>query len=249
MNKYMNVATAGLPVVFAFVTTFFTYKSIRVFLILALGMLAFCAYNWWRLASEQSGLAKKLSAVLPFALVFVGSIGTAAAAVLTIEKIELLKSPSHITSCSVSPIVACSPVINSPEASVFGIPNPVIGIFAFGALIIAGMSLLAGGKFASWWWRFLWLGTLFGFVFVLWLFHETVFEIGSLCIYCMVAWSVTIPIFFYVTLYNLQNGHLNAPRKFVKMFEKYHYTPTLAVYALIIGVILNHFWYYWKTLI
>ena len=41
-------------------------------------------------------------------------------------------------------VVSVTLVIGSEQASAFGIPNPLLGIFGFGALIFAGMSLLAG---------------------------------------------------------------------------------------------------------
>ena len=33
--------------------------------------------------------------------------------------------------CSINPVLACGSVINTPQASVFGPPNPLIGVGAF----------------------------------------------------------------------------------------------------------------------
>jgi uncharacterized membrane protein len=84
--------------------------------------------------------------------------------------------------------VACSPVINSPEASVFTIPNPSFGILSFGLVIGVGMMLLAGAqKLKRWFWQGFLFGTLLGLVSIAWLIHETLYGIGAICLYCTAA--------------------------------------------------------------
>jgi formate/nitrite transporter FocA (FNT family) len=41
------------------------------------------------------------------------------------------------------------------------------------APIIVGFAILAGAKFAMWFWRLFWVGNLLGFLFVLWLFSQS----------------------------------------------------------------------------
>ncbi len=41
-----------------------------------------------------------------------------------------------------------------------------------------------------------------------WLITESIFELGTLCPWCMVTWSVTIPSFYAVTLHALRIGVL-----------------------------------------
>ena len=48
-----------------------------------------------------------------------GIIGALASADLLIEKIEMLKNPTYVPSCSINPVLACGSVINTPQASVF----------------------------------------------------------------------------------------------------------------------------------
>lgn len=45
---------------------------------------------------------------------------------------------------------------------------------------------------------------IFGIGLVSWLQYQSLYEIGALCPYCMVVWSVTIPIFIWVTARNLR---------------------------------------------
>ena len=53
---------------------------------------------------------------------------------------------------------------------------------------------------------------LFGFV--TWLQYETIFRIHALCPYCMVVWTVTIPMFWYTTLYNLRGGNIKWGKRY-----------------------------------
>lgn len=68
----------------------------------------------------------------------------------------------------------------------------------------------------------------------------------------MVVWSVVIPIFVYTSLYNLAEGHIKTPKQLkgiVPFLQRNHYNVVLVWYLLIMGVLLQHFWYYWSTLI
>ncbi len=47
---------------------------------------------------------------------------------------------------------------------------------------------------------------------------------GALCPYCMVVWVVMIVIFSYLTLANLERGHLPAPRRLVEPLLRVHST-------------------------
>lgn len=237
------------PIIFSFLTIFYTYENINIFLLGGLILILFSFYIWNNLTKSKKNIKDKLSTILPYALILVGLIGLSAATTLTREKIELIKDPNYVTACSINPIVACSPVINSDQASAFGIPNPILGIFGFTALAVAGFSILAGGKFISWWWRFLWLGCLLGFIFSFWLAYQTLYAIGALCIYCMVVWSICIPIFYYVSLYNFQQGHIKISKKYLNIFEKNHMLPSLLTYGLLIILIYFRFSDYWNTLI
>lgn len=180
------------------------------------------------------------------------SIGLLAAFVLTLEKIALLKDPAHQLSCSINPVLSCGSIIASPEASAFGFPNPFIGLIGFAVVITIGVGMMAGATYKRWFWRGLQLGTILGIVFVHWLIYQSLYDIGALCLYCMIVWSVTWPIFWYTTLYNLREGNIPTPkscRKIVSFAQKHHADILVAWYVLIIALILENFWYYWSTLI
>jgi len=193
-----------------------------------------------------------LNQSIGYILAICGIIGFFAAFILTVEKIELIKNPSYVPSCSISPLLSCGSVMKTPEASVFGFANSLIGVMGFTVVATIGMAIIAGAKFKRWFWLGLQIGTIFGIGFVHWLIYQSVFDIGKLCPYCIIVWSVMIPIFVYTTLYNLRFGNITVPAKLksVNAFAQRHHGDIVIVwYLIIIGIILNHFWFYWKTLL
>ena len=200
-------------------------------------------------SSPHASILQKL---LPYVLTIGGAIGFVAAFVITVEKIELIKNPAFIPSCNISPLISCGSVMASWQASVFGFPNPLIGIASFALVVTIGMALFAGATFKRWFWLGLQAGTIFGILFVTWLQYQAIFVIQALCPYCMVVWTIMIPIFVYTTLYNLEVGHIKTPSSLarpVAFLERNHYNIVLVWYMLIIAIILQHFWSYWSTLI
>ena len=65
---------------------------------------------------------------------------------------------------------------------------------------MVGVAILAGARFARWFWWLFELGVAGAFVFVIWLIGQSIFVLGTLCPWCMVTWVVTIPTFYAVTL-------------------------------------------------
>lgn len=189
---------------------------------------------------------------LPWILTVGGSIGLLAAFILTLEKIALLMDPAHQLSCSINPVLSCGSIIMSPEASAFRFPNPFIGLAGFAVVITVGMALFAGATFKRWFWQGLQLGTVFGIGFVSWLIYQSLYDIGALCVYCMVVWSITWPIFWYTTLYNLRHKNIPTPKRLkgvVAFMQTHHADILVAWYVVVIAMIVQNFWYYWSTLL
>lgn len=193
-----------------------------------------------------------LKQVFPYILLIGGIIGIFASGMLTIEKFNVLQNPGSQLGCDLNPIVACGPVINKPQASAFGVPNPFLGLVGFAVVATVGAALLAGAKFKRWFWLGLQAGVTFAVAFVTWLQFQTIFNIGALCPYCMLTWAVVIPIFWYTTIYNLKEKYIRTPKKLKSTSEfvqKHHGDFLLFWFASLLVVIIHHFWYYWKTLI
>ncbi len=189
---------------------------------------------------------------LPYILLIGGIIGAFCAGMLTWEKINILEHPSATLNCDLNPVVACGPVINTKQAAAFGFPNPFMGLFGFGVITAVGAAMLAGATFKRWFWLGLQTGVTFGIAFTIWLQYQSLFTIGALCPFCMVVWAIMIPMFWYTTLYNIQAGNIKLSGKLAAVgtfAQKYHADILLVWYLIIIGLILNRFWYYWSTLI
>lgn len=189
--------------------------------------------------------------MLPFIFIIGGVIGLACAFIIMQEKLHLLANPNYKPSCSLNPVLSCGSVMESKQSHVFGFPNPFIGLAAFPMLATIGLAMLSGAKFKRWFWLGVEAGTIFAVGFITWLFFQSVYRIQALCIYCMIVWSVTIPIFLYTTLYNLREGHIATPARLkglVGFAGRHHGDILVAWYLLIAAAILTHFWYYWKTL-
>lgn len=144
-------------------------------------------------------------------LIIAGVIGWWAAFSLTIEKFHLLADPDAIASCDFGVLVQCSANLESSQGSVFGFPNPILGLTGWVAPVVVGVAILAGARFARWFWWLFELGITFAFVFVIWLISQSIYVLGTLCPWCMVTWVVTIPTFYVVTLHLLRSGIMPVP--------------------------------------
>lgn len=175
-----------------------------------------------------------------------GLIGLVAAVVLLVQKMELLANPDYIPSCNVNPVLSCGSVMTTPQAEAFGIPNPTLGIAGFAVIAAIGASLLAGARFASWFWIVVQAGVTFAVVFVHWLITQSLYVIGALCPYCMIVWAVTIPIFWHITTANLRR--LRSGHTITAVLVEYRGAILTAWYLVIIALITARFWDYWTTL-
>ncbi len=188
-----------------------------------------------------------LEKVLPWLLIVCGSIGVAASAIITVEKIELLQNPSAKFLCDINPIVSCGSVMQSAQASAFGFPNPLIGLVGFPILVTTGVILLQKVRLKRWYWLGMQAGLLFGVIFAHWLFFQATYRINAICPYCVSAWIVTITSFWYVLLYNLHQKHVVLPARivFIGPWLRRHHLDILLVWLLLIAFfVIKHFWYY-----
>lgn len=179
-------------------------------------------------------------------LAIAGFIGALAASVLLVERINLLEDPNYVPMCSISDVMNCSNVMTTDQAKVFGFPNPIIGIVGFSVVMTIGFAGLAGATFRAWFWGGLQVGVTFAFIFIHWLMYQTLFEIYALCLYCMIVWAVTGPLFWYVTIKNLgafDDDEDEAPGLLTDTaIAKYHWVVPLIWYAIVSALVVNTFW-------
>ncbi len=201
--------------------------------------------------SEQ--ISRKTSSIeaskpLAWFLIVAGATGWLASFLLTLERFHVAADPNATLSCDVATFISCKSVMLSPEAKLFGFPNPLIGIAAFMAPFLIGFAILAGAKFTSWFWRVFFVGHTLALIFVTWLFFVAVFEIGALCPYCMVAWAAAIPLFWQLLAHGAREGYLPVPIKTVGFFVRaydYAWVVSLIHLMAIAITIMIQFWNLW----
>lgn len=147
--------------------------------------------------------------VTPWMLILGGIFGLLAAFQLTMEKFAIVADPDYSPACDINPVLSCGSVIVTEQAEAFGFPNPIIGLVSYSVVITIGVLLAAKVELPRWVWIGLNIGALFGFVFVGWLIFQSLYVIGALCPWCMVAWAATIPVFWLVTADNAGAGRLS----------------------------------------
>jgi len=176
-----------------------------------------------------------------------GAVGLLAAMTLTIEKIEILINPDYVPTCSINPVLSCGSVMITPQASLFGFPNPLIGVVAFSVALVTGVLAVAGVRLPRWYWAGLATGALLGTVFVHWLIFQSLYRIGALCPYCMVVWAVTIPLL--VVAASIALAPQNSGSGLVRALYDWRWSLVALWFTAVTLLILVRFWNYWSTLI
>ncbi len=183
--------------------------------------------------------AERRPTVLAIFLIVAGAIGLWAAFMLTMDKFHLLENPDAQLSCNFSLLVGCTKNLNSWQGSLFGFPNPLLGLIGWTATIAVGVGVLAGARFAKWFWMLFNLGVIGAMALVIFLITQSITVLNVLCPWCMVTWLVTIPTFWGVTLYNLKSGNIPIPESGRVFFGKlYSWVPLITVISYAIVAIL-----------
>jgi len=168
-----------------------------------------------------------------YALAFtiLGAIGWFAAFMLLTEYIHTLQDSSYDPSCNVSVLVTCGKNMESWQGSLFGFSNTILGVTGFVAPIIVGFLLFGKNHITKWFWGGLALGHTGALVLIIWLFSQSVFSLGTLCPWCMVVWSVTIPLFFMTWTRTLHAFSENS--KVASFFSEWMWVFIIVFYATI----------------
>ncbi|MFF3764000.1 vitamin K epoxide reductase family protein [Streptomyces sp. NPDC001922] len=192
---------------------------------------------------HPSGGAVGSSRALAWLLVITGAAGLLAAWVITIDKIKILEAKAEgktfTPGCSLNPIVSCGSIMESEQASVFGFPNPMLGLVTYGMVIAIGVALIARVRYPRWFWLGLNAGTLFGVGFCTWLQYQSLYVINALCLWCCLAWVATIVMFCYVTLHNIRNRFLRVPEGLRKGLLEFHWVPSVLWVGVIAMLVLT----------
>ena len=176
-------------------------------------------------------------------LVIAGALGLLAAFELSMEKILTLSDPGYEPGCNVGVLVGCSVNLASQQGSIFGFPNPFIGLMAWPVVITIGMALLACARFDRWFWIGLNIGVTGALALVIWLIAQSIYVLDVLCPWCMLTWAVTIPVFWVVTFRNLREGVFTSDdrvRRVGAVALSWVVVITIASYAIVVVLAQLH---------
>jgi uncharacterized membrane protein len=191
--------------------------------------------------------AARVPALSAWWVLISGLIGLAASMTLTVEKIDILLDPSYAPSCNINPILSCGSVMITPQASLLGFPNPLLGLVAFTVVVVTGLLALTKVTLPQWYWVGLMIGVVVGAVFVHWLIFQSLYRINALCPYCMVVWAVTMSLLVVVA--SIAYRPVSQRRGFGWVLFQWRWSIAALWFTAVFLLIMARFWDYWSTLL
>lgn len=154
---------------------------------------------------------------------------------LTVDKVGTFTQPDVAPSCNVSVLVQCGKNLSSWQGSLFGFPNPILGVGGWMVLFVIATLIISGVTFARWFWIAVNVGITLALAFVIFLITESIFGLGTLCPWCMTTWSAVIPAFWLITFYNLKTGHIPVSARIRSMgTAAYGFVPLITLVSYVI---------------
>lgn len=170
-----------------------------------------------------------------------GFISWIASGALILDRLKIYEDPSAVASCDVNALLACGKVMRTAEASIFGFPNPFIGLAGFAALITIGVVLITGASLPRWFWIGIQTGLTLGMSLVAWFWFTALYTIGILCPYCMVVWAMMVPLFLWVTARNVLSGITPSPVWLQRIVSVWTNPAVIGIYLIVIASIIYRF--------
>jgi uncharacterized membrane protein len=201
------------------------------------------------MTNADSPSAVRVPASSAWWVLIAGVIGLAASMALTVEKFKILLNPHYVPSCNVNPIVSCGSVMTTPQASVLGFPNPLLGIIGFTVVVVTGVLAVAKIPLPRWYWVGLALGTLIGAVLVHWLIFQSLYRIGALCPYCMAVWAVTVPLLVVLVSIVFRPVLDRGDSAVARVLYQWRWSIVTLWFTAVFLMIMVRFWNYWSTLL
>lgn len=204
-------------------------------------------------AAEPAASAWFLRRV-PFGVfLIIGSvIGLWMSLALSIDKLHKLENPGVTLACDLNPFFSCGSVMEYPQAQLLGFPNQFLGIAAFVVPLVFGVLVLARVELPGWMWTGLAAGLGAGALFCMYLFYTSIFAIGVGCPWCIVVWTVTIPMFCVVTGYAALRGFFGTAitdSPYARVFAQHALLIGVLWMCIVYGLIIVKFWTFFSGLL
>jgi uncharacterized membrane protein len=237
------IVVAGLGALYQLIALVLNFSIVALVLILGSAAVLLFTILGCRSARATSVVPQVALAdrrrVFGVVLVIAGLAGLTAAYNLSVDKVTVILSPATSLNCNVSLIVACGKNLGSWQGSLLGFPNPLLGLGGFAVVLVTGIAVLAGVRYARWWWIAFASCVTAAFAFITFLIISSVYFIGTLCLWCALVWTVTIPTFWLTMLGSLKNGDFSVGPRATKFFATaYTWVPliTLLCYLVILFI-------------
>jgi uncharacterized membrane protein len=199
--------------------------------------------------TPDSSPAARVPALSAWWVLSAGLIGLVASMTLTVEKIDILENPSYVPSCNINPILSCGSVMITPQASLLGFPNPLLGLVAFTVVVVTGLLALTKVALPQWYWVGLTIGVVVGAAFVHWLIYQSLYRIGALCPYCMVVWAVTMSLLVVVASIAYRPVLQRRQTGAGWVLFQWRWSIAALWFTAVFLLIMARFWDYWSTLL
>lgn len=191
----------------------------------------------------------KIAVLFPYLLLVFGFTGLAASVTIAVEKAHLLQHPKVELVCDLNPLYSCGNVIMSPQSKTFGISNENYGIILFSGILAVGLMTLAGARPKKWFWQ-LFFGGMFAFALtILYLWHLSIYVIGSICLFCtsvwISAWTVCMVLFSWMYDEGLFKSLPQATQKPLAWVRQNSISFWLGWILLLAALTVKHFWYFY----
>lgn len=199
------------------------------------------------LAAEEDARRRAPARTAGAVLLFGSLVSWIASLVLLVEKLHLVANPGSSLVCDINPFISCGSVMMTWQASAFGFPNMAIGLGGFAVMGAAGSLLLAGTALPDW---FRWAvlgGMTFAVGFVHFLALSAIFDIRALCLWCMIVWAMTAPMFFVTLAHMIEDGALRPPRAVAGVLRRW-VALTVTWYAVVMVTIFLAFMPQWLAM-
>lgn len=189
----------------------------------------------WLTGDDKRENAATLTLLIGAGLALLASL------VLSVEALEIAKTPNIVLGCDLNSAVSCGGVARHWSAALVGFPNAFIGLGTLPVMVTIAVALLARVKFPRWFMISAQIGACLGLVFAAWMLYMSLFEIQLLCPWCLTTDVGMLLIFYGLTRHNILTGVISGgeAKKFVR--KGYDTLILASLIALITAVIVAKF--------
>lgn len=173
-----------------------------------------------------------------------GIFGIYAAFTIMINKIELLKNPNFVPTCSINPWLDCGTVMKSKWGEMFGFPNALAGMSFYALALWTGVTLWFNDNLNKNYLRLCTFLAGIGFIGNNILTYISSSIIFSLCPWCLLAHTSTMVVFFSLLTYlvvtkQMFNDDVRSQRWLDRVLAGWSIGLTILYMLLVIGYVLT----------